>query len=403
MIKQLEKEQEEDEEIYEKMACWCGTNDKEKTKSIADGEAHIDNLETEIEELTAASARLNQEIANLEAEIAKNQEALEKATAMRQKQLAEFNSEEKDMIEALGAMKQAIEVLQKHHPNLIQSDDALVQIGTMMRKQMKNHADILGEVITPAQKRQLASFAQAPKSLIQVNAEPYAPQSGQILGILKQMKETFEANLSQSQKEEQENQTAYEDLKAAKEAEIAAAKEQVNTKTQELAATDEKNANAKEDLEDTKNTMGADMEFLANLKEHCANVDQEWEARQNERQEEMAACSKALQILTSDDARDLFSKTLGFTQMASSTKRASTRRDYAAKVLSVAAKKFQNPKLAQLATQVRLDAFTKVKKAIDDMVAELMKQKDWCVDEMQANEKTTELKTRDRDDLTAHI
>merc|ERR1719326_462027 len=160
MIKQLEKEQEEDEEIYEKMACWCGTNDKDKTKAIDEAEARIENLETEIEELTAASARLNQEIANLEAEIAKNEEALEKATAMRQKQLAEFNSEEKDMIEALGAMKQAIEVLQKHHPNLIQSDDALVQIGTMMRKQMKNHADILGEVITPAQKRQLASFAQ---------------------------------------------------------------------------------------------------------------------------------------------------------------------------------------------------------------------------------------------------
>ncbi len=29
MLKQLEKEAEEDEEIYDKMACWCETNDKE--------------------------------------------------------------------------------------------------------------------------------------------------------------------------------------------------------------------------------------------------------------------------------------------------------------------------------------------------------------------------------------
>jgi hypothetical protein len=36
MLKQLEKEAEEDEEIYDKMACWCETNDKEKTKSISD-------------------------------------------------------------------------------------------------------------------------------------------------------------------------------------------------------------------------------------------------------------------------------------------------------------------------------------------------------------------------------
>merc|ERR1719460_2632982 len=69
-----------------------------------------------------------------------------------------------------------------------------------------------------------------------------------------------------------------------------------------------------------------------------------------------------------------------------------------------------NPRLAQLATAVRLDAFTKVKKAIDDMVAQLMKQKedeikhkDWCVDEMNTNERTTEMKNRDKDDLNAKI
>jgi hypothetical protein len=58
MLKQLEKEAEEDEEIYDKMACWCETNDKEKTKAIADAEARISDLTTKIEELTAQSARL---------------------------------------------------------------------------------------------------------------------------------------------------------------------------------------------------------------------------------------------------------------------------------------------------------------------------------------------------------
>merc|ERR1719214_537891 len=70
MLKQLEKEAEEDEEIYEKMACWCETNDKEKTKAIADAEAHITDLTSRIEELSAASARLNTEIKNLEKEVA---------------------------------------------------------------------------------------------------------------------------------------------------------------------------------------------------------------------------------------------------------------------------------------------------------------------------------------------
>merc|ERR1719356_330743 len=115
MLKQLEKEAEEDEEVYEKMACWCETNDKEKTKSIADAEARISALTTKIEELTASSARLNTEIKNTEQEVAKNQNALDKATAIREKELAEFNEEEKEMLQAVSALKSAITVLLKHH------------------------------------------------------------------------------------------------------------------------------------------------------------------------------------------------------------------------------------------------------------------------------------------------
>merc|ERR1719390_285883 len=115
MLKQLEKEAEEDEEIYDQLACWCETNDKEKTKSIADAESHIEDLTTKIEELTAGSARLNTEIKNLEKEVAENQNALDQATAIRQKELAEFNAEEKDLLQSISALKSAITVLAKHN------------------------------------------------------------------------------------------------------------------------------------------------------------------------------------------------------------------------------------------------------------------------------------------------
>merc|ERR1719146_559071 len=101
--------------FMKKMACWCETNDKEKTKAIADAEARIEDLTTDIESLTAASARLNAEIVNLEKEVKKNQDALDKATALRTKELAEFNAEEKDMLQSISALKSAIVVLSKHH------------------------------------------------------------------------------------------------------------------------------------------------------------------------------------------------------------------------------------------------------------------------------------------------
>merc|ERR1719460_1002798 len=115
MLKQLEKEAEEDEEIYDQLACWCETNDKEKTKAIADAEARIEDLTTKIEELTASSARLNTEIKNLEKEVAANQEALDQATSIRQKELAEFNAEEKDALQSIAALQSAITILGKHH------------------------------------------------------------------------------------------------------------------------------------------------------------------------------------------------------------------------------------------------------------------------------------------------
>merc|ERR1719157_209126 len=115
MLKQLEKEASEDEELYETMTCWCETNDREKTKAIADAESKIEDLGVKIEELTAKSGKLGVEIKNLEKEVAKNQAALDKATEIRMKELSEFNDEEKDLLGSISALKSALEVLGKHN------------------------------------------------------------------------------------------------------------------------------------------------------------------------------------------------------------------------------------------------------------------------------------------------
>merc|ERR1712125_107065 len=99
-----------------------------------------------------------------------------------------------------------------------------------------------------SERRTINAFVQAPADYFDAAPtfkQSYAPQSGEIFGILKQMKETFESDLSASQKEELQAQKAYEDLKAAKEAEIEAGQAQIDTKTQEVAATDEKLAQSK--------------------------------------------------------------------------------------------------------------------------------------------------------------
>merc|ERR1719324_2029536 len=408
MIVQLEKEAEEDAEIYDNMVCWCTTNDKDKVKSIDDAEAKIDDLTTKIEELTALAARLTGEIEDLEEEIKKNQDALAKAKSMREKELAEFAKMESDTLASIDSLGGAIQVLSKHHPSAALLQTSVSQLylaASTAQKEMEKNAKRLEGILTPSQKRKIASLLQQPAS-----AGSYAPASGEIFGILKQMKETFETDLAAAQEDEKKSQAAYEELKAAKEAEIAAAEEQVKTKTQELAATEEKKAQAEQDKADTMETLDADQKYLVNLKEKCSLTDKEFEERLATRKLEMQAVSKAMAVLTDEDAMDTFSSTFSLVQKASVTSFKSKRRADASKMLADVARKYNNPHLMTLAVKVRLDAFEKVKKAIDDMIAELLKQKedeikqkDFCVDGFNENERQTTEKTREKTDLETLI
>merc|ERR1719181_830282 len=124
----------------------------------------------------------------------------------------------------------------------------------------------------------------------------------------------------------------------------------------------------------------------------------------------MQAVSKAMGVLTSDDAMDTFSSTFSFIQTSTMANLNSKRRADASQMLADVARKYSNPHLMTLAMKVRLDAFTKVKQAIDDMIAELLKQKedeikqkDFCVDSFNENEKQTNDKTREKTDLETLI
>merc|ERR1719333_1417261 len=148
-----------------------------------------------------------------------------------------------------------------------------------------------------------------------------AAPSAEIFGVLKQMKEGFETNLGQSQAEEMKAQAEYEGVKAGKEKEIAAGQAQIDSKTAMLADTDEKNAQSKKMLAETRATLEADTEFLGKLKEQCVIFNEQYEERTKTRQLEIQAVGKAAAFLSSDEAQDLVSRTFSFVQVSRNTKR----------------------------------------------------------------------------------
>merc|ERR1719453_252230 len=285
---------------------------------------------------------------------------------------------------------------------------------------LQKHRDLLSEVVTPHQRRLINSLAGPKGVFLQQPGHVSFAQgmakgdeaSGEIFGILSGMKESFETNLANSQKEEGANVKAYEDVKAAKESELAAGTTAVETKTQERATADTKNAESKQDKEDTQDSLAADTKFLADVKEKCANMDAEYAQRTKDRQLETEAVTKALSFLTSDEAHELFTRTLSGGAAASlmQKREVSKRRASIADAVAAAGRRANDPRLAALTTSIRLNAFTEVKaklqKMIDTLTAEKEEEiahKDACTDQFNKNSLHTEENTRSKDSLNAKI
>eukprot|EP00746_Dinoflagellata_sp_MGD_P155195 gnl/MRDRNA2_/MRDRNA2_85246_c0_seq3.p1 gnl/MRDRNA2_/MRDRNA2_85246_c0~~gnl/MRDRNA2_/MRDRNA2_85246_c0_seq3.p1 ORF type:complete len:647 (-),score=243.60 gnl/MRDRNA2_/MRDRNA2_85246_c0_seq3:197-2137(-) len=379
MQKQLEKEAEEDEEAYEKMVCWCETNDKEKTKAVTLAGQRITQLGSDIEAYSAKATQLTTDIEALKEQVTELEEGLDKATEVRDKELAEFVAEEKDMIQSITSLKGAVVTLSKANSEV--QTESLLQVRALLQHHAKKHRHLLarqGMVLNLLQQR--------------TSHKTSTPASGEIFGMLKQMKESFETNLAESKKEEEQAAAEYSQLKEAKTKEIAAGKSQTETKEVELGDAQSKGADATQDLKDTKAQLAADEEFLADMRPKCEAADKEYEARVKARTAEIQAVSETIGILTSDEANDAFTKSMSFAQR--NMKKTSVRRNQASQVLTEASKKFKSVQLLNMANSVRLDAFGQVIEKMTATVDALkqeqkdeVKDRDFCIAELNANDK----------------
>merc|ERR1719335_1259599 len=169
-------------------------------------------------------------------------------------------------------------------------------------------------------------------------------------------------------------------------------------------------ADAKVNMEDAETSLDADSKFLKQVIEMCGKMDTHFEERIKTRNLELAAIADALKMLTSDDARDLFTSTLGSFVQLRSSRRVRSARERASAVLRTAGAKSKDTQLIALSTSVALDGFEKVKKAINEMIADLkqqqedeVKHKDVCTSELHKNDMDAIAKTDEKKDLDSKI
>jgi chromosome segregation ATPase len=403
------------------LTCWCNTNEKEKTAAIEAGEANIARLEAELGEAAAKIKELKEKIKQTKDDYNKEFESLNKASAMRMKENKENHGEESDLVMAIKAAEQALVVLSEQHPELVQIHKAARGLQGV-RVQLLSRVLQSSEVAVFKAFVEKAANADSSSSFLAIpGMQSYAPQSGQIVGILKQLKEDMEKDLGENQANEKKAQDEFEALKAASETEMATLKKQQEQAESDLAAITEKHAQAAQELEDTEEQLALDKEFLANLKKKCEASDKEFAERMKSRMEEIAAVQDTIKFLNSDEAYEMFDKTVNsaFTQVANSVKtvmdskakeQQERLRDRAGAALAKVAGHNASPQLVLIMTSVHLDAFTKVIAEIDKMTAELKKQqqdeveqRDYCIAELNKNNLTLEAEYDTQASLMAKI
>merc|ERR1719281_877048 len=138
MRSELVAEADKEAEMYDKMVCWCETNEKEKKKAIADAEVMDKELTAEIEERAAKFGEQSTEIERLKGQIAEDTASLKEATSIREAEAAKFYESNKDLIQSITNVKNAIQIIGKHHKgasSFVQLDASVL---SSMRTVLKN-------------------------------------------------------------------------------------------------------------------------------------------------------------------------------------------------------------------------------------------------------------------------
>jgi chromosome segregation ATPase len=375
MQKKVTDEGEKEKDLYEKFMCYCKTGAGSLKMSIVAAETKIPTAQSAIEQMTAEKAQTEQDLKSHQTSRAEAKDEMAKATALREKDHAAYAKESAEYKTNIGALAKAIAAVESGAlGTFLQSSAALA-----IRKLAIN-----GPNMDDVARQDLLAFL----SVSGQGGYGYSPKSGEITGILKELKGDMDKSLAEIEADEEAAVKSYDELMAAKSKEVSALTQAIETKSVRVGELGVNLASAKIDLEDTEGALVEDRQYSADLQKDCATKTGEWEERQQTRSQELVALAETIKVLNDDDALELFKKTLpstGFLQMEVNL---NSRK---AKALSLVAKaRTLWPKrgpaapagsagperldLIALALQGKEEGFEKVIKMIDELVALLKKE-----------------------------
>merc|ERR1711981_1027068 len=124
------------------------------------------------------------------------------------------------------------------------------------------------------------------------------------------MSDEMNASLAEATANEGSAIKSYQGLMTAKTKEIAACTKAIEEKTVRVGELKVSIVQMKQDLSDTETALVEDKKFLQDLEKNCATAQEDWDKVCKVRAEELLALADTIKLVNSDDALELFKKTL---------------------------------------------------------------------------------------------
>jgi len=434
LTSRIEADHKAEEDLYENFVCWATSIISQKEKSNAAAKSRVETLNAYISDVQANRIEFTTERVDLEKNLETVKGDIEVAKQMRDAEEHDFTLAKDEMQAAINALHKAIDVLriatQGHASGVLMSLKDGLGEGREARAQEAaslSHAVELGNrVLTKGDAVFLQRLltAQPPEraSWKKLNRQAtfkmsYKARSFKIQGVLAKMLETISSNLKEATLKETAAVIQFNKLNSDKGAEKNAVLTALSALDKENGAKQLHLTEANEERNNLGEQMNNDEGYIAQVRTALRNKKTEWQARQVLRQDELAAIAKAIKILHSDAARDLFKKSfasqgLFFLQETSTqaSSRNAQRTERAVQTLRAAAAKSKDTRLAVMAATAAKGHFDAVLTAIDNMLQVLRTEEDTdlaakekCEADRTTRTRQAIQKSRKMDELTDEI
>eukprot|EP00933_Yihiella_yeosuensis_P069279 TRINITY_DN7564_c0_g1_i1.p1 TRINITY_DN7564_c0_g1~~TRINITY_DN7564_c0_g1_i1.p1 ORF type:complete len:712 (-),score=270.44 TRINITY_DN7564_c0_g1_i1:268-2403(-) len=314
----LEKDAEAEETMYEKFKCWGTSTIDEKTKSNSAAVDRIKYLNNFIAEIDAGAARFTAKKGELEKEITNTVETLKTSAAARGDEEEAFDKLVKEATEGIDGMDTAMDALTKKMKggsllSLRGSGIASTALGRLQQGESLEKGLKLGAKYLPkadAVFLQDVMYAHVRGEGVPGAASPLKVES-RLGGVIKKLEEInikMKQDLAEDKKKDEEAEADYQKRKKAKEAEQKAIEDLKTKLEKEHAANMKAKAESEAEVEKLEEQVEGDGKLMDETKKQLEEKEKIFQERLTFRNAEQEAFGKAIEILMSDDARDLFAK-----------------------------------------------------------------------------------------------